>query len=464
MPDLVIFGAGVKAKTFYEWAELARYTVLFFVDNDPDKWGSTIYGVEVSPVQRLTSCQCKVLIGIKYWDEMVQQLKEQSFKGQIISFDDVIREILIQERRSILSGIPTQKPQTCYVFDSYLKKSTWGGIESWSCFVANALKARKRPVVIMCGDNFRFDREMAPCLHFKGEREIDVVKDMINELQKRFPCVVITRPSLVLYAALIVQRRFPEQIKIAIVVHGLEPQAYQFESIAYWADQVDAVVCISRGIETVFREIYKIPSWKLFYRMNPIPLPRKIVRRKQTDKLRIAFAARLHKLQKRADLLTKVIDMCLNKGLDVEFNIAGEGDCSELIREYVISHHFEDKVHLLGWIPPCEMASFWMEQDIYLNLSTYEGMSLAMLEAMACGAVPIVTDVSGVRDLIEDGKNGAIVPVDQWEQVLERISDAYWNQEWLEKASAYNVELLRDKCDVEQYADWIEQTISFGEE
>ena len=86
-----------------------------------------------------------------------------------------------------------------------------------------------------------------------------------------------------------------------------------------------------------------------------------------------------------------------------------------------------------------------------------------MLEAMACGAVPIVTDVSGVRDLIEDGKNGAIVPVDQWERVLEKISSAYWDREWLKKAGAYNAELVREKCDIEQYANGIEQTYRLDE-
>ena len=463
MSDLVIFGAGVNAKIQYEWAVLCRYTVLFFVDNDPDKWGSTICGIEVSPVQRLVSLQCKVLVGKKYWNEMVQQLREQSFKGKVISLEDAIKESVIQGRRSISSGASIQKKPIAYVIDSYFYKSTWGGTERWSCSVANALKAHKHPVAVLCGDNPRFDQEMDPCIHFKGVRDIDVVKDMVDELQKRLPCVAIVRPSPALYAALIVLGRFPQQIKIVLVVHGTDPKVYEFEKIAYWTDQLDAVICISREIEAVLRYEYKLPSQKLIYRMNPIPLPKNVVRSKQSDRLKIAFAARLDITQKRTDLLPKVIDMCLSKGLDVEFNIAGEGDCSELLERYVALYHLEDRVHLLGWIPPDEMESFWMEQDIYLNLSAYEGMSLAMLEAMACGVVPVVTDVSGVRDLIEDGKNGLIVPVDQWERISEKISIAYRDREWLKRASAYNIELVREKCDIEQYANWIEQTFRLDE-
>ena len=55
-----------------------------------------------------------------------------------------------------------------------------------------------------------------------------------------------------------------------------------------------------------------------------------------------------------------------------------------------------------------ELIDFLNEQDIYLNFSEYEGTSLTMLEAMASGCVPVVTDVSGVSDFIEDGVNGLV--------------------------------------------------------
>jgi len=458
MTDLIIFGAGMRAKTLYEWASMARYTVLFFVDNDPNKWGTTINGVEVSPVQRLASYQCRVLVSEKHRQEMIRQLEEQSYKGSVVSLNDIIRELVVQEKCT--SHIPTQ--QVSYVLDSYFMHSTWGGVESWSCFVGNALKARNQAVMLICGDNSRFDQEFDRCVHFKGGHEAETVKSMIDELQKRLPCVVITHMSIAMYAALIVQNGSPDQIRIVAVVHGSDPQAYQFNRIAYWADRLNAVVCISKQIESTLRESYGISPKKLLYRMNPIPLPETVVRKRSGAALKIGFAARLHRLFKRAELLPLVMDLCFGKGLDVEFNIAGEGDCSDLLKEYVASRHLEDKVHLLGWLPPCEMAAFWMEQDIYLNLSTSEGMSLAMLEAMACGAVPVVTDVSGVRDLIEDGKNGAIVSVDHWEDVAVKIDSMCQDRERLEKASQYNIGLIRENCNVEQYAEWVEKTFNLN--
>lgn len=81
----------------------------------------------------------------------------------------------------------------------------------------------------------------------------------------------------------------------------------------------------------------------------------------------------------------------------------------------------EDRVHILGWISPTDMAGFWAKQDIYLNVSESEGMSLSMLEAMACGCVPVVTDVSGVDDVIHNGENGFVVPVDRLIEIADKI-------------------------------------------
>jgi galacturonosyltransferase len=47
--------------------------------------------------------------------------------------------------------------------------------------------------------------------------------------------------------------------------------------------------------------------------------------------------------------------------------------------------------------------------DIFVLPSDIEGLSNAMLEAMATGLITIVTDVPGAREVIDDGKNGFIV-------------------------------------------------------
>lgn len=116
----------------------------------------------------------------------------------------------------------------------------------------------------------------------------------------------------------------------------------------------------------------------------------------------------------------------------------------------------------MGWILPTGMVAFWEEQDIYLNISSSEGMCLAMLEAMACGCVPVVTDVSGVSDVIEDGKNGFVVSVDEWLDIVDKIEFISNNREILYDVSKYNMKLIRNRFDVTDYAKWIIETFDTG--
>lgn len=64
--------------------------------------------------------------------------------------------------------------------------------------------------------------------------------------------------------------------------------------------------------------------------------------------------------------------------------------------------------------------------SIFVMPSTYEAFGIAPLEAMACGLVPIVTDIAGPAEYIRDGVNGLVVPVDApeaLEQAIGRLID-----------------------------------------
>ena len=85
-----------------------------------------------------------------------------------------------------------------------------------------------------------------------------------------------------------------------------------------------------------------------------------------------------------------------------------------------------------------------------------------MLESMACGAVPVVTDVSGVSDLIDNGKNGFVVPVNSWLECVDNIEILEKNRELLQNAGNFNIELIKKKCNLADYAEWLVQTFCFS--
>ena len=61
------------------------------------------------------------------------------------------------------------------------------------------------------------------------------------------------------------------------------------------------------------------------------------------------------------------------------------------------------------------VAGYLKLADVFVQPSRWEGLSIAMLEAMSCGLPMIGTPVGGAAEILEDGINGLLVPVDDEE-------------------------------------------------
>ena len=67
----------------------------------------------------------------------------------------------------------------------------------------------------------------------------------------------------------------------------------------------------------------------------------------------------------------------------------------------------EDKV--LGFLNPEDLRLYYQTVDAIILPSLYDAFSLVTLEAMACGAIPVVSKYAGVAELISNGFNGFII-------------------------------------------------------
>ena len=115
----------------------------------------------------------------------------------------------------------------------------------------------------------------------------------------------------------------------------------------------------------------------------------------------------------------------LNKRQCVTLLIVGEvraGDDTrafEELREAMPN----SQVVVTGLVPHSEMPAYYALMDIFVHPSLRDGMPNALLEAMACEQAVIATPVGGITDVIEDGKNGILVPVDDPDRLAESIFD-----------------------------------------
>jgi glycosyltransferase involved in cell wall biosynthesis len=68
------------------------------------------------------------------------------------------------------------------------------------------------------------------------------------------------------------------------------------------------------------------------------------------------------------------------------------------------------RVHLLGAVPHADIESLMRSADLFVSASLAEGSGYALLEAMACGLRPVVTDIPSFRAITGDGRIGRLWP------------------------------------------------------
>ena len=72
-----------------------------------------------------------------------------------------------------------------------------------------------------------------------------------------------------------------------------------------------------------------------------------------------------------------------------------------------------DAVRLTGWVPAEQVRGLLEQADVYLSTAVWEGLSLAVLEAMAAGLPLLLSDIPGNADVVRPGVNGALFGTEQ---------------------------------------------------
>lgn len=139
--------------------------------------------------------------------------------------------------------------------------------------------------------------------------------------------------------------------------------------------------------------------------------------------LRMIYVGRLEEEQKRVADLARVINQMTAKGVDYRFEIVGDGDAGETFAAAVASEIATGKVVMRGWLAPADVLAAMRRSDVFVLTSAYEGFCIALVESMANGCAPVVTDIrSGNKELVDDGENGFMVPVGDVDAMAERLT------------------------------------------
>ena len=141
-------------------------------------------------------------------------------------------------------------------------------------------------------------------------------------------------------------------------------------------------------------------------------IPPSLNRNYQIKPLRLIYAGRVTQPQKRVWDFVPLVENLLRAKIPFVFDIVGEGDEFAPLAQIMRSRIPAANVYFHSRVPHREMARKWLDHDIFLQVSDFEGTSVSMLEAMAHGVVPVVTAASsGIAGVIKPQDNGFVVPV-----------------------------------------------------
>lgn len=221
----------------------------------------------------------------------------------------------------------------------------------------------------------------------------------------------------------------------------------------------DAFVTLTGDIEAELRAFgltgvpfYRIPNGVDSVAFSPATADeRKTLRARfglPADRVLCAFVGRLAP-QKNPELLIEAWSRC---GLSqASLVMVGDGPLRARLEQRAGSLPAAGHVRFAGVL--ADVAAFVRATDLVVLPSSAEGMSNAMLEAMACGVPVIATDVGGIREVLgEDGRAGWLVPADAPEALATAITTAMGSAELRRDVGAVGRAVVLERYDIRHVA------------
>lgn len=128
--------------------------------------------------------------------------------------------------------------------------------------------------------------------------------------------------------------------------------------------------------------------------------------------------------------------------------LACAGSLLERHRELVEQISLQNQVAFTGQLPHDQIPGLLRQGDLYVSASTTDGTSVSLLEALASGLFPVVSDIRANRPWIEHGKNGLLFPVGDAHALTEALVRALRDRELRCAAFQHNLELVRTKANM----------------
>lgn len=431
----ILFGAGKIGKTITELWKLQGKSPLFIVDNNRAIWGEQIGNIEICDPQKLAGLEKEdiVYITCSNKEKIYNQIKKYGIDEKNIKVIDSWYQCMPQyiEKKSkkftdYRYEISNDSSKTNTIVFDLENGIVLGGVEAWVFQTARQIRKAGYETLYLTqnGKSDFWKEESAFAIEIGVWQESSVVGKVDDAAKKILQYgkikIISNFGGIIFWGACLAKKIAPEKVEHIVVVHS--DGASLYDEYSEMEEVIDSCIVISEKMEVELKKrgfteskIRKM-TWDIDVEIN---LKRNYS--KDNEPIRIGYAGRITVKNKRMDMVMQTLVKLKEKQIPFICEIAGDGDYSEQLRTEIIKNGMQEQVILRGYIDRENIRKFWNEQDIMISCSEREGHSISQMEAMASGVVPVLTDVSGVRDDVTDGVNGFIVPVGEVDMIAEKI-------------------------------------------
>jgi glycosyltransferase involved in cell wall biosynthesis len=352
--------------------------------------------------------------------------------------------------------------KVCFISPEYLPLS--GGTGAYVYYLSNELIKHGNAIYIVTGYDESTDVKVNEQLHvfFLKTPKTPIVKSFLfagsalrklNKIRGSFP-VDITHANLPLVPSFAVPAGFGKTL-ISTVHSTWKGEAEAIKGEPYsrlnpnekfmvsfnWflrifenrmLERSNKIIAVSEYTKRELLKYYKLDENKIRVIHNGVDINKfKPTNDKLKAKAELGFNPQdkailsVGRLYARKGLFTLIESMPLviRKFKNVKFIISGKGLSNELgkLAKHAAKLGVKDNIVFAGYFPDKKLPKLYQAADIFAFSTFYENLPFAVLEALSSGLPVVTTNVGGIPEIIDDGKNGFLVEPFNSGELADRI-------------------------------------------
>ncbi len=191
-----------------------------------------------------------------------------------------------------------------------------------------------------------------------------------------------------------------------------------------------------------------VPKKKATIIYNGYPVKDVIIPpKKDNEKFIIGNVARFEKQKNHLNVIDIAIKVCL-KRKDIDFVFVGSGSLYKSMLERIIKIKMQNRIHLVGWDKHPD--KWYKKFDVFLMFTLWEGMPLAVMEAMNYYLPIVASDIPGNDELVSN-ENGFLFKLNEKKKLIDLLVKLPEMKEELKKKGEKSHKILKEKFNLAKF-------------